>query len=220
MFDLELVIANRNYSSWSMRAWLALKATGAPFDEVLIPLDRPETREEILEHSPSGKVPALIHGDVTVWDSLAICEYLAELHPEAGLWPEAPSARAAARSVTAEMHSGFVALRSHMPMNLRARRPGAGRGPGVGEDVDRVEAIWEWCRRGYGAAGNLLFGRFTIADAFFAPVVSRFRTYGVSPGGVAGVYMDALWALPVVQEWAAAAEGEPWSIPKYDAPVG
>ncbi len=211
-----LVIANRNYSSWSLRAWLALDAVGEPFDEVLIPLGRPETAEEIRRYSPSGRVPALLERSLTVWDSLAICEYLAERHPEAGLWPADPHARAVARSVVAEMHSGFTALRSHMPMNLRASRPGAGRGPGVDEDVERITAIWERCRRDFGAGGDLLFGTFTLADAFYAPVVSRFRTYGVTPTGAAGAYMDALWALPSVQDWATRAHDEPWSIAKYD----
>ena len=212
-----LVIANRNYSSWSLRAWLALEAVGEPFDEVLIPLGRPETAEEIRRYSPSGRVPALLEGSLTVWDSLAICEYLAESHPEAGLWPADPHARAVARSVVAEMHSGFTALRSHMPMNLRASRPGAGRGPGVAEDVERITAIWERCRRDFGAGGDLLFGSFTLADACYAPVVSRFRSYGVTPTGAAGPYMDALWDLPAMRDWAARSHDEPWSVAKYDS---
>lgn len=216
MSDMTLVIANRNYSSWSLRAWLALEATGAPFDEVLVPLGEPDTRAAILRWSPSGRVPALRHGEVTVWDSLAISEHLAEHFPDAGLWPQDPAPRAVARSVTAEMHSGFTALRSNMPMNLRASRPGAGRAPGVDEDIERIVAIWERCRRDHGGTGDLLFGGFTIADAAFAPVVGRFRTYGVEPGGAAGAYMDAIWALPAMQTWVEAARAETWSIPKYD----
>jgi glutathione S-transferase len=211
-----LIIANRNYSSWSLRAWLALEATGQPFDEVIIPLGRPETTAEILRWSPTGRVPALHHGRIRLWDSLAICEYLAETFPEAALWPVDASARAIARSAVAEMHSGFTALRSAMPMNLRASYPGAGREPGVDEDIARISAIWEECRTNHGAAGNLLFGRFTIADAFYAPIVSRFLTYGVSPGGSAGEYMDAVWALPAMQDWAEKARAEEWIVERYE----
>ena len=211
-----LIIANRNYSSWSLRAWLALEATGQPFDEVLIPLGRPETTEEILRWSPTGCVPALNNGETVLWDSLAICEHLAESNPDAGLWPADPRARGAARSIVAEMHSGFVAVRKHMPMNLRASYPGAGREPGVDEDIARITAIWEECRTTYGSGGDLLFGQFTIADAFYAPIVSRFLTYGVSPRGVAGEYMDAVWALTAMRDWAEKARAEPWSVERYD----
>ena len=211
-----LIIGNRNFSSWSMRAWLALRATGADFDEVLVPLDRQETRAEILRWSPTGRVPALHDGGLVIWDSLAICEYLAEKFPAAGLWPADPAARAAARSVTAEMHSGFTALRSQMPMNLRASRPLAERDPAVDEDIRRILEIWESCRRDFGSGGELLFGEFTIADAFYAPVASRFITYGVEPEGAAGRYMDALWALPAVREWADAARAEDLRVPHYE----
>lgn len=211
-----LIIANRNYSSWSLRAWLALEATGQPFDEVIIPLGRDNTTEEILRWSPTGRVPALHHGEIRLWDSLAICEYLAETCPKAGLWPADPGARATARSVVAEMHSGFTALRSHMTMNLRASYPGVGREPGVEEDIARITAIWEECRTKHGAGGDLLFGSFTIADAFYAPVVSRFLTYGVSPGGIAGEYMEAVWALPAMQDWAEKARAEKWIVERYD----
>jgi len=216
MNKLTLVIANRNYSSWSLRAWLALEATGQPFDEVMIPLGRPETTEEILRWSPTGRVPALRDGEISLWDSLAICEHLAELFPEARLWPAEPRARAVARSVVAEMHSGFIALRKHMPMNLRASYPDAKREPGVAEDIDRITTIWQQCRRDFGGGGELLFGGFTIADAFFAPVVSRFTTYGVAPDGLAGDYMDAVWALPAMCDWAEKARAEPWSVDRYD----
>jgi len=216
MRKLTLIIANRNYSSWSLRAWLALEATGEPYEEVVIPLGRPETADEILRWSPTGRVPALRDGEIIVWDSLAICEHLAELFPNVGLWPADPPARAVARSVVAEMHSGFVAVRKHMPMNLRASYPGEGRGPGVEEDVARITAIWEECREDLGAGGDLLFGDFTIADAFYAPIVSRFLTYGVSLGGTAGKYMDAVWALPAMRDWAEKARAEPWSVERYD----
>jgi glutathione S-transferase len=211
-----LIIANRNYSSWSLRAWLALEATGQEFDEVVIPLGQPNTTDNILRWSPTGRVPAYHHGDIVLWDSLAICEHLAESFPEAGLWPNEPRARAAARSVVAEMHSSFTALRTHMPMNLRAAYPGAGRGPGVDEDIVRITAIWEQCRTQHGADGNLLFGDFTIADAYYAPIVSRFLTYGVSPGGLAGDYMDAVWSLPAMQDWAEQARAEEWTVERYD----
>jgi len=211
-----LIIANRNYSSWSLRAWLALKATGQAFDEVVIPLGRPDTTDNILQWSPTGRVPAFHDGDIVLWDSLAICEHLAEKYPDAGLWPAEPRARATARSVVAEMHSGFVALRKHMPMNLRASYPGEGREPAVEEDITRITNIWEECRTQYGSDGDLLFGDFTIADAFYAPIVSRFRTYGVSPGGIAGGYMEAVWALPAMRDWAAKAFAEKWKVERYD----
>ena len=211
-----LVIGNRNLSSWSMRAWLALRATGTEFHEVLVPLDRPETGAEIRRWSPTGRVPALHDGGLVVWDSLAICEYLVETFPDAGLWPADPAARATARSVTAEMHSGFTALRSKMPMNLRASRPRADRDPAVDEDIRRILEIWESCRRDFGAGGELLFGEFTIADAFFAPVASRFITYGVEPEGLAGRYMETLWGLPAVCEWADAARSEDLRAPRHE----
>jgi glutathione S-transferase len=213
---ITLIIGNRNYSSWSLRAWLALQTTGLNFEEVLVPLGRPETESEILRHSPTARVPALTHGELLIWDSLAICEYLAELAPEAGLWPADPAARAVARSVTAEMHSGFVPLRKHMPMNLRASYPGAGREPGVEDDIRRIVAIWEQCRRDHGRDGSMLFGQFTIADAFFAPVVSRFRTYGISLEGEARRYMDAVWSLPAMVEWSDKARAEQWAVERYD----
>ncbi len=212
MSDLSIVIGNRNYSSWSLRAWLALAHTGAPFEEVMIPLSRPETKEAILRNSPAGKVPVLRHGDLTVWDSLAICEYLAEVFPEAGLWPAAADARAVARAVSAEMHSGFVALRSNMPMNVRASLRGKGRAPGVDADIARIVEIWETCRRRFGGGGAFLFGSFSVADAMFAPVISRFKTYDVALSDVCRAYADAVLALPAMQAWAAAARDEPYTI--------
>jgi glutathione S-transferase len=211
-----LIIANRNYSSWSLRAWLALEATEVEFDEVVVPLGTPETEGEILRWSPTGRVPAFRDGEILLWDSLAICEHLAETHPDAALWPVEPVARAIARSVTAEMHSGFVPLRKHMTMNLRASYPGEGRGEGVEEDIARVTAIWNDCRTRFGAGGDLLFGHFTIADAFFAPIVSRFRTYGVKLSGAAADYMEAVWALPAMQDWIERAHAETWSVARYD----
>lgn len=209
MSPLTLVIGNKNYSSWSLRPWLAMKQAGLDFAEVRIPLDTPETRSQILQYSPTGRVPVLIHDDLTVWDSLAICEYLAEQF--VGRWlPEGREARAIARSVSAEMHSGFSHLRQHMPMDCRARLPGQGRAPGVQSDIDRITEIWQTCRQQFGASGDFLFGQFTIADAMYAPVVSRFVTYGVELNEIAQAYADVIWALPAMQEWltAAAAESE------------
>lgn len=209
---LTLIIGNKNYSSWSLRAWLAVRQAGFEAEEVLIPLDEPGYRTEILKHSPSGRVPCLIHGDVKIWDSLAIAEYAAELAPEAGLWPDDRAARALARAASCEMHSGFEALRTHMPMNMRSSFPEEGRKPGVQEDIDRVKAIWRQCRSRFGEGGPFLFGRFTVADAMYAPVVSRFRTFAVELGEEEKAYADAIWALDAMKEWAAAAEDEPMVI--------
>lgn len=212
MSVLRIYIGNRNYSSWSLRGWLALKHTGMRFEEKLIALDLPETGAAIRAHSPSGRVPVLEHGSLTVWESLAIAEYLAETYPGARLWPESAAARAVARAVSAEMHAGFASLRTHMPMDVRGRYPGRGRGPGVDEDIERIIRIWSDCRSRFGADGPLLFGAFSIADAMFAPVVSRFLTYEVDLPPPAAAYRDAVWKLPTVQEWAAAAAAEPWTI--------
>jgi glutathione S-transferase len=217
MAELTIVVGNKNYSSWSLRPWLALKATGAPFREVVLPLGTPEFAAGIAAWSPSGRVPALRHGDLTVWDSLAICEYLAELFPDAGLWPADSRARAVARSVSAEMHSGFGALRENLSMNIRADRPGQGIGaPGVRDDIDRIRAIWRDCRAGFGAGGAFLLGSFGIADAMFAPVVARFRTYGVKLEGEEVAYAQAVWDHPAMQEWVDAARQETTRVAKYE----
>jgi glutathione S-transferase len=202
-----------------LRAWLALQHTGAPHQEVVIPLDRPETRAALAAHSPSGRVPALRDGDITVWDSLAIAEYLAEAFPDAGLWPSDRSARAVARSVSAEMHSGFAGLRSAMSMNVRARLPGYGRTPASLQDIERVRSIWSDCRARFGKAGPFLFGSFSVADAMFAPVVFRFRTYDVALDGVQRAYAEAILALPAMQAWERAAVKEPWSIEADEYPA-
>jgi glutathione S-transferase len=212
MAEFIIYLGNKNYSSWSMRPWLALKHTGAEFDEVVIPLYEPGSRATILGFSPSGRVPALRHGDHTVWGSLAICEYLAELFPAARLWPEDRARRAHARSVSAEMHAGFAALRQHLPMNIRSSFPGRGVTPEVQADINRIAAIWIQCRTRHAAGGPFLFGDFTIADAMYAPVVTRFRTYRVPLDEIAQAYADAVWALPAVQEWAVAAKNEPMVI--------
>jgi glutathione S-transferase len=209
MADATIYLANKNYSSWSLRAWLALKRTGLAFDEEVIPLRDTTTRGNILRHSPSGKLPALLHGDLVVWDSLAICEYLAETFPEARLLPQDRVARATARSISAEMHAGFAALRSHLPMNMRSSFPNRGVTPEVTADINRITAIWRDCRANFAGDEAFLFGHFTIADAMYAPVVSRFRTYRIELDEVTQPYADAIWALPELQEWLVAAGNEP-----------
>jgi glutathione S-transferase len=179
---------------------------------VLIRLSEPGSKETLLEHSPAGRVPVLHHGERTVWDSLAIIEYLAEVCPDAGLWPADPAARAHARSISAEMHAGFRALRSHMPMNLRKSLPGKGRGRDVAEDIERIAAIWRDCRARYRAGGPFLFGRFGAADVMYTPVAARFRTYAVELDDACQEYVGAVLARPDFLEWHAAALEEPWVI--------
>lgn len=208
MADLTLVIGSKRLSSWSLRAWLALKATGAPFEEVVIPLDTPETHARILEHSPSGRVPVCKDGGTVVWESLAICEYLAERFPDAGLWPADADARAQARAVAAEMHAGFADLRQDMPFECGADRPGEGHTSGALADIARIAAMWRECRARFGAGGDFLFGGFGIADCMYAPVVSRLITYAVPLDDAAGAYAEAVWALPEMRAWVAAARTE------------
>lgn len=190
--------------------------TGAPFEEIVVQLDQPSTKMSILSFSPSGRVPAIRHKGLLIWDSLAIAEYLAETFREAKLWPSDFRVRAIARAVSAEMHSGFTALRSNMPMNIRNRYPGQGRAEGVAEDIARVVDIWNSCRKEYGAAGDYLFGGFSLADAFYAPVVTRFLTYDVRPTGEAAKYMEAILSHPFMKEWIEAAQTEQFTIPKYE----
>ena len=201
-----LVIGNKNYSSWSLRPWLLLKHLGVDFDEVRIPLYIEGSRERILEYSPAGKVPVYIDGGVIVWESLAIMEYLAESHPS--VWPAGREARTMARSISAEMHAGFTALRDKMPHNARAVGRQVTVTPGLAKDVERVIEIWETSRRDYGSGGPWLFGGFSAADAMYAPVVFRFRTYGVTPPGLAGEYMKAVLADPHMRDWLRAGEEE------------
>ncbi|MBC7906104.1 MAG: glutathione S-transferase family protein [Rhodospirillaceae bacterium] len=200
---MTLVIGTKRFSSWSLRPWLAAKMAGIVFDEVLIALRQPETKAEILKYSPSGKVPCLIHDQLTIWDSLAICEYLAEMHPT--LWPDGREARATARAVSAEMHSGFPNLRSACSMDMCAVTPLDPVPPEVAAEVERIVALWNQCRTRFGATGPFLFGRFSIADAMFAPVVSRFTTFALTTDPVATAYCDAIWSLPAMQEWKQAA---------------
>ena len=212
MTQLTLVIGNKNYSSWSLRAWLAMKQSGLEFAEVRIPLDAQTTNAEIRRYSPSGKVPVLIDGDLKVWESLAICEYVAERFAN-HLWPADIAQRAIARSICAEMHAGFQNLRENMPMDCRNHYPGEGMTPGVEAEIDRILAIWRECRLKFGTGGDMLFGQFTIADAMFAPVVMRFVTYEVKLYAETKAYADALLALPAMQEWLAAAYSESENIP-------
>ena len=204
-----LYIGNKNLSSWSLRPWLAMKMAKIPFEEVVIRLHTSESKGRILAHSPSGKVPALKIEDgtsQTVWDSLAICETLAERHPEARLWPEAAAVRAHARSVVAEMHSGFPDLRRVLSMEIAARLPTPTLGDQVQADIARITAIWSEALGAHGREGGFLFGRFGIADAFFAPVVTRFETYAIHLPAVAQAYAQRVLALPAMREWATAAK--------------
>ncbi|MGE5387125.1 MAG: glutathione S-transferase family protein [Betaproteobacteria bacterium] len=208
--ERQLIIGNKNYSSWSLRAWLALVKTGLPFEEILVPLSVPGTRQQLLSLSPAGKVPALREGGVVIWDSLAIIERLAEASP--GLWPKDGLARAIARSVSAEMHSGFAALRTAMPMNCRATGRHVKADEDVRRDIERIQAIWSDCRERFGKNGPWLFGDFSAADAMYAPVVSRFHTYGVETSPVVAAYMQTVLDDPDMQRWYADAKTEAATI--------
>jgi glutathione S-transferase len=208
---LELVIGNKNYSSWSMRPWVLLRQAQIPFEEVQLKFDEAGGKLSvpgIRKYSAAGKVPVLLIDGQAVWDSLAICETVAEMFPDKHLWPETAEARRLARSACAEMHSGFQALRGKMPMNIRSRYPGKGMTPESRKDIDRVIALWTECRERFGGTGSLLFGRFSVADAFFAPVVMRFHAYAVQLPRIAQEYCDAVQVLAAVREWCNAARRE------------
>lgn len=207
-----LVVANKLYSSWSLRPWLLLRQLGIAFDEVVIPLGQPDTSARIREHSPAGRVPILIDDETTVWDSLAITEYAAERWPDLGIWPQDRVARALARSLASEMHAGFSALRSACPMNLGRRYAARDRGREVASDVARIEAAWADARTRFGAGGPFLFGAFSGADAMFAPIVTRLDTYGFAVAPGTRTYMDTVLALPSFREWRSAALAEPWTV--------
>src|SRR5450432_742928 len=214
---LKLVIGNKNYSSWSMRPWLALRANRIAFDEVFIPLYTGDAdKNRILGFTQSGKVPALVDGDVTIWDSLAIIEYLAEVFPEARLWPEDRAGRAHARSISAEMHSGFAALRNEYPMNLHRPIRAIALSADAHANIARIQQIWIECRERYGKFGPFLFGAFSGADAMFAPVVHRFRTYAIPVAPEAQDYMNTMMSLPAFQEWTAAGLAETLIIEKCE----
>lgn len=204
--SITLVIGTKRWSSWSLRPWMALAATGTPFKEVGITLRQPGTKEQILKWSPSGKVPLLIDGGFKVWDSLAICEYLAERFPEAGLWPRDRETRAVARAISAEMHAGFQALRSVCPMDLAEDHPMAEIPDDVGADVARIDAIWSDCRARFGQGGPYLFGSFSNADAMYAPVATRIRTYRLPVSKAADSYCDAIMAHPAMRKWIEDAK--------------
>ena len=215
---LKLAIGNKNYSSWSMRPWLALRANDIPFEEVLIPLytDNPADKQRIVSFSRAGKVPVLVDGDITVWDSLAIIEYIAERFPEKKLWPDDVAARAHARSVSAEMHSGFMALRNECGMNLHRKVASVTLSADALANIARVQQIWQECRERYGASGPFLFGGFGAADAMFAPVVHRFRTYAIEVTPQAKAYMETMMALPAFQEWTKDGLAETLVIEKFE----
>jgi glutathione S-transferase len=214
---LTLVIGNKNYSSWSMRPWVALKACNIAFDEVSIPLYTGDAdKQRILKFSRAGKVPVLVDGDVTVWDSLAIIEYAAEHFPDAQLWPEDRASRAHARSVSAEMHSGFAALRDECGMNLHRPVGAKMLSAAARADIARIQESWAECRERYGKLGPYLFGAFTGADAMYAPVVHRFRTYAIDATPVVRDYMATMMALPAFQEWTRAALAETLVIEKFE----
>lgn len=211
MASLTLVIGNKNYSSWSLRPWLFMKHQGVAFDEILIPLDTPSTRETMDKYGPSGRVPVLRKGALAIWDSLAICEYIAEV--SGGGWPKDPEVRAVARSVSAEMHSGFPNLRTLWPMNARARNRRTAMTAALEADIERIDEIWNDCRARFGAGGSWLFGEYSIADAMYAPVALRFNTYGASISQTARWYIASVLEDAPMQEWLAAAKQETWSYP-------
>ncbi|MET0638623.1 MAG: glutathione S-transferase family protein [Hyphomicrobium sp.] len=212
---LKLVIGNKLYSSWSLRPWLVLTAFGIPFEEEIIPLRMPESRSRMLEYSPSGKVPTMVDGDVTVWESLAIIEYLAEKFPDRAIWPRDANARAHARAVAHEMHAGFQPLRQGCPMHLGARFATPPLTEPLRASIDRVEDIWSEARNRFAGGQPFLYGAFSAADAMYAPVVTRFDTYQIPVRESTRAYMDAVLAFPAFAAWREAALAEPWSIPDY-----
>ncbi|MBI1180435.1 MAG: glutathione S-transferase [Alphaproteobacteria bacterium] len=214
MGKAKLTISSKNYSSWSLRGWLMTKMAGLHFTEEVLPTDDPSTRAELLLMSPSFQVPRLTHEDVSVWDTLAIAEYLNELNPEAGLFPSDTVARAHCRSVCGEMHSGFANLRSALPMNLKARYPGFKVWAGAQADIDRITAIWHECFNAYG--GPYLYGDLTVADAMYAPVCTRFKTYDVKLDKECMAYCQRILAWPLMVDWTEAAKAEPEELEELD----
>jgi glutathione S-transferase len=214
MARLSLVIGNKRTSSWSMRPWLLLKQTGLPFDEIKVRLRQPDTPEQIAVHSPTKRVPVLKDGDIVLWESLAICEYIAELACANPVWPENRGIRAVARSVATEMHGGFLPLRQTLSMDVLLSAALPDIPPDAAADIARIIAIWTDCRQRFGNSGlcppgPFLFGRFTVADAMYAPVASRFTTYGVKLDPVCQAYVDAVMNLPAMAEWIEGARAEP-----------
>jgi glutathione S-transferase len=214
--DLHLILGNKAYSSWSMRPWIAMKAMGLQFRETVLPLFEPGTTEAIRQYSPVGKVPVLVHGGITVWESLAILEYLAEAFYDKPWWPTDPHARAVARAVASEMHAGFQPLRQHMSMNVRKTFVPAPIPAEVQDNIARIQNMWNDCRAKFGAGGPFLFGAFSNADAMYAPVVTRFKTYGVALTGAAKTYAETMLDFAPMRQWYAEAAQEKWVIPKYE----
>lgn len=219
MSPLTLVVGSRNYSAWSLRAWMVLRHLGLEFSEQQIPLDTPEFESEIGKVSPTRRVPVLVHGDLIVWESVAICEYASELAGGRG-WPAEPALRAIARALTSEMHAGFSALRNACPMNARATGRRVPMTPALAQDLRRIDAIWSGCRRDHGERGPWLFGDFSIADAMFAPVALRVRTYGLPLSSLATRYHDTMLADPDLLEWIADSCRDTQVIPHDEAGVG
>lgn len=214
---LKLVIANKLYSSWSLRPWLVLKAFSIPFEEIIIPLRQPESRARVLEYSPSGKVPALIKDGQTVWDSLAIIETIADEHPDRAVWPTDARARAHARAISNEMHSGFTTIRQTCPMDLGKRYATPEMTDPLRANIDRIETIWAEARNAFGAAGPYLYGSFSAADAMYAPIASRMESYSLPVSPETRRYMDTILNHPDFLDWRHAALKETWSIPDYAA---
>jgi glutathione S-transferase len=214
--SLTLVLANKAYSSWSFRPFILMRYFEIPFSEIVVPLGEESTHAEILRYSPSGKCPALRDGKLVVWDSLAIIEYLAERFSSLPIWPREQEPRARARSLSAEMHSGFAALRTHLPMNMRRAPKRCEVPPEAQADIERIEAAWADARQNFAGGGGFLFGNFSAADAMFAPVVNRFHIYDVAVGKTTRAYMDRVVALPAYRDWQKGAEAESWRIAKYE----
>ena len=214
---LKLIVANKAYSSWSLRPWILLAQLKIPFEEVVIAMDRPDTRETMLKYAPTGKCPSLHDGKIAVWESLAILEYIAEAYPAKPVWPKGKAARAHARSLASEMHAGFVALRQACPTNFRRAVKPILLSNEVRADVTRIEAAWTGARAAFGKGGPFLFGRFSAADAMYAPVVNRFDVYDIPVSKLTRDYMAAVMALPAWKAWVAGAQAEPWRIARYEA---
>lgn len=212
---LTLIIGNKNYSSWSLRPWLAMAARGVPFAEVLVPLGHPNTRQQVLQYSPTGLVPVLKFGSLVVWESLSIIEYVNDKHPEARLWPQDPEVRAIARSLASEVHAGFRALRTHLPMNLKRQAP-RDMSSACEADVMRFAGYVRQMRLEYAGNGAFLFGEFGAVDAMFAPICTRLRSYAVPLDRMTHEYVEAIYRLPAFQKWYQAALAEPWKMDEVD----
>ena len=211
---MKLLIGNKCYSSWSLRAWLLLRAKGISFEEQLVLLDEPGFKDKVFAAAPGsgGTVPTLVDGEIAVWETLAIAEYLHDRFPDAGIWPGDRAARAHARAISSEMHAGFTALRGACPMNLGKRYAARDRGPGVAKDVERITGLWRQAREHFGVAGPLLYGEFSAADAMFAPVVTRLDTYGIAVDPISQAYIEAMLAMPAYRDWLGGALAEPWIV--------